>query len=187
MPGIFGGLSLPNCAAAGSARSPIKLAPRKLRLFMAVLCPIFTYLKRLRYPQPAQTSSRVERCMKPEVFRPSAALRWLIAVTCGAMATISFACLFGLMESKQSPTPWGVRLSLPFFVGLPCLFFLYWLWRERIVADADGLRWRSNGERENRDLGAGRGLFPHAESARIGCLTSVCRQVCGRADAEVRP
>ena len=62
------------------------------------------------------------------------------------MATASFACLFGLMESKQSSTPWGVRLSLPFFVGLPCLFFLYWLWRERIVADADGLRWRQTGK-----------------------------------------
>lgn len=84
--------------------------------------------------------------MKPEVFRLSGGLRWLIAVTLGAIIGISLAALCGLMEASRGvPMPWAMRLQIPAFLGTPCAIGILGAWRSRIVADERGLRWRGLG------------------------------------------
>jgi ABC-type amino acid transport system permease subunit len=91
-------------------------------------------------------TSRVERRMKPEVFRLSGGLRWLIAVTLSLFIAVGLAALFGLMEaSKGVPMSWAMRLQIPTFLGTPCAIGILWAWRSRIVADEVGLRWRGLG------------------------------------------
>ena len=84
--------------------------------------------------------------MKPEVFRLSGTLRWLITALLGTFIGITLTALFGLIEaSKGVPMSWATRIQIPAFAGIPCAIGILGAWRSRIVTDGTGLRWRGLG------------------------------------------